>query len=402
MQLALDLRRRAEECGYHCAGQSVPLHACEPIADPAPNGERAPHAAPAAVVPRGAPMRQWGMAATPACRWTPWSATCANRFLAPPRAVVLRDGAAVERPTSEVAVGDRLLIRPGARVPVDAVVGEGESEIDESTVTGESISVSKSPGSQLIGATIDRNGTLRASATRVGADTALAQIVKLVQEAQNSKAPGQRLAGRAAFWLVLVALVGGTMMLLVWLGAGAGSETAILFAITVVVITCPDALGLATPTAIITGLGARRGILFKSAIALEISVRIQAAVMDKTGTVTKGEPEVTDVVAAGMPEAELLMLETAAERESEHPAGSVGRAAGQSRRAGPRSSEQRWSARLAKVPVPTLRASPGADGNLRIGDRVGSGSHGPELRIVDGLGRLYDVRDGVRSRPEGS
>src|SRR5215467_5632006 len=226
--------------------------------------------------------------------------------LAPPQAVVLRDGETLEVPTSAVAVGDLLLIRPGARVPVDAVVEEGESEVDESTVTGESMPVAKAAGSELIGATINRNGTLRARATKVGADTALAQIVKLVQEAQNSKAPGQRLADRAAFWLVLVALVGGTATLLVWLGVGAGFDAAILFAITVVVITCPDALGLATPTAIMvgTGLGAKRGILFKSAIALETSARIQVVVMDKTGTLTKGEPEVTDVVAAAMPEAE--------------------------------------------------------------------------------------------------
>ncbi len=241
--------------------------------------------------------------------------------LAPPRAVVLRDGEPSEVATSEVAVGDLLLVRPGARVPVDAVVEEGESEVDESMVTGESMPVSKVPGSQLIGATINRNGTLRVRAVKVGADTALAQIVKMVQEAQNSKASGQRLADRAAFWLVLVALVAVAATLLVWLAAGAGFETAILFAITVVVITCPDALGLATPTAIMvgTGLGARRGILFKNAMALEASARIQVVVMDKTGTLTKGEPEVTDVVSNGLPEVELLRLAAAVERESEHP-----------------------------------------------------------------------------------
>jgi len=253
--------------------------------------------------------------------------------LAPPQAVVLRDGETVEVPTSAVAVGDLLLIRPGARVPVDAVVEEGESEVDESTVTGESMPVAKAAGSELIGATINRNGTLRARATKVGADTALAQIVKLVQEAQNSKAPGQRLADRAAFWLVLVALVGGTVTLLAWLAAGAGFDTAILFAITVVVITCPDALGLATPTAIMvgTGLGAKRGILFKSAMALETTARIQTVVMDKTGTLTQGEPEVTDVAAAGMSDAELLSLASAVEHESEHPLAQavVRRASGQ-------------------------------------------------------------------------
>ena len=158
-------------------------------------------------------------------------------------------------------------------------------------------------------------------ATKVGADTALAQIVALVQAAQNSKAPGQRLADRAAFWLVLVALIGGGLTFAAWLATGASAETALLFAITVVVITCPDALGLATPTAIMvgTGLGAQRGVLFKNATALETSAQIDTVVMDKTGTLTKGEPEVTDVVVDGITEAALLPLVAAVERESEHP-----------------------------------------------------------------------------------
>jgi Cu2+-exporting ATPase len=241
--------------------------------------------------------------------------------LAPPKATVLRNGDEVELPTSEVQVGDLLLIRPGSRVPVDAVVEEGKSEVHESMITGESLPVPKTSGSELIGGSINKNGTLRARAIRVGSDTALAQIVKLVQEAQNSKAPGQRLADRAAFWLVLVALVGGTVTLVAWLIAGDGLNQAILFAISVVVITCPDALGLATPTAIMvgTGLGAKRGILFKNAVALETSARIQLVVMDKTGTLTRGEPEVTDVVTDGVTEEELLRLAAAIERESEHP-----------------------------------------------------------------------------------
>ncbi len=242
--------------------------------------------------------------------------------LAPPKALVIRDGEPVEVPTAEVVVGDVLLVRPGAKIAVDGVVSDGDSEVDESMVTGESLPVHKQAGSQVVGATINKNGTLRVRATKVGADTALAQIVRLVQEAQNSKAPGQRLADRAAFWLVLVALVGGGLTLVVWLLAGRPLSTAILFAITVVVITCPDALGLATPTAIMvgTGLGAKRGILFKHAMALETSARIQAVVMDKTGTLTKGEPEVTDLVTAdGIGQAELQRLAAAVERESEHP-----------------------------------------------------------------------------------
>jgi P-type Cu2+ transporter len=241
--------------------------------------------------------------------------------LAPPRAVVLRDGQPIDVPTAEVVVGDLLLVRPGAKIPVDGAVEDGESEVDESMVTGESLPVHKAPGEAAIGASVNTTGTLRVRATRVGSDTALAQIVQMVQEAQNSKAPGQRLADRAAFWLVLVALLGGGLTLAVWLVVGASFATAMLFAITVVVITCPDALGLATPTAIMvgTGLGARRGVLFKNATALEASARIDTAVMDKTGTLTKGEPEVTDVVVEGMELDEVLALAAAVERESEHP-----------------------------------------------------------------------------------
>ncbi|WP_040815433.1 heavy metal translocating P-type ATPase [Nocardia concava] len=242
--------------------------------------------------------------------------------LAPPRAVVIRDGREVEIPTADVQVGDLLLVRPGAKIAVDGTVEDGASEVDESMVTGESLPVHKEAGSAVIGATLNKNGTLRVRATKVGADTALAQIVNLVQQAQNSKAPGQKLADRAAFWLVLVALFGGALTLVVWLLAGVGFAKAMLFAITVVVITCPDALGLATPTAIMvgTGLGAKRGVLFKNALALESSARIQTVVMDKTGTLTKGEPEVTEIVTGStLSEADLLPLLAAVERESEHP-----------------------------------------------------------------------------------
>src|SRR2546428_1635013 len=192
-------------------------------------------------------------------------------------ALVIRNGDPVEIPTAEVTVGDLLLIRPGARIPVDAGIEEGESEADESMVTGESLPVSKKPGSDLIGASINKNGTLRARAVRVGADTALAQIVKLVQEAQNSKAPAQALADRAAFWLVLVALIGGALTFTGWLLVGRSVPVATLFAITVVAITCPDALGLATPTSIMVGTspGPKRGILFKNAMALESAARLQ-------------------------------------------------------------------------------------------------------------------------------
>ncbi len=242
--------------------------------------------------------------------------------LAPPMALVVRDGEPVEIPTADVQVGDLLLVRPGAKVAVDGIVEDGESDLDESMVTGESLPVHKATGDEVIGATLNTTGTLRVRATKVGVDTALAQIVKLVQEAQNSKAPGQRLADRAAFWLVFVALIGGAVTFLVWsVLVGRSASDAMLFAITVVVITCPDALGLATPTAIMvgTGLGAGRGVLFKNAMALETVARIDTVVMDKTGTLTKGEPEVTDIVTDGIDETELLALAAAVERESEHP-----------------------------------------------------------------------------------
>ena len=239
--------------------------------------------------------------------------------LAPPRATVLRDGVEVDIPTSEVLVGDLVLVRPGAKVPVDGTVREGQSEVDESMVTGESLPVTKNPGSPVIGASINTTGTLRVEATKVGSNSALAQIVALVQQAQNSKAPGQRLADRAAFWLVLVAILGGLATFAVWALTGHSAQTALLFAITVVVITCPDALGLATPTAIMvgTGLGAKRGVLFKNAAALETAARIDTVVMDKTGTLTRGEPEVTQVVPVG-PDPRLDLV-AAVERESEHP-----------------------------------------------------------------------------------
>jgi Cu2+-exporting ATPase len=243
--------------------------------------------------------------------------------LAPPKAVVLRDGEPVEVSTAEVQLGDLLLIRPGAKIPVDAEVIEGDSEVDESTVTGESLPVHKRSGDKLVGATINKNGTLRARATAIGSDTALAQIVQLVQEAQNSKAPAQRLADRAAFWLVLVALGAGTATFGIWAGlVGRDVTGSLLFAISVVVITCPDALGLATPTAIMvgTGLGAKRGILFKHAIALEQATILDTVVFDKTGTLTRGHPEVVDIdTADGVDENDVLRLVAAAEGDSEHP-----------------------------------------------------------------------------------
>jgi P-type Cu2+ transporter len=294
--------------------------------------------------------------------------------LAPPMAVVIRDGEPIELPTAEVEVGDLLLVRPGAKVPVDAEVVEGESEVDESTVTGESLPVHKSPGDRLVGATINTHGTLRARATAVGSDTALAQIVELVQEAQNSKAPGQRLADRAAFWLVLVALLGGALTFGVWyFVVGRDVQDALLFAITVVVITCPDALGLATPTAIMvgTGLGAKRGILFKHAMGLEQAATLDTVVLDKTGTLTRGEPEVVALATAdGVSEDELLRLVAAAEAESEHPLAQAIVKAARERGLDPPRAES-FEAVPGHGAIATVAGTRLAIGNQRLLDREG-------------------------------
>ena len=248
--------------------------------------------------------------------------------LAPPKATVIRNGEPVEVPTAEVVLDDIVLIRPGDKVPVDGIVLEGASAVDESMITGESVPVEKTVGSNVIGATINKTGTFRFRATKVGADTALAQIVKLVQLAQNSKAPAQRLADRAAQWLVAAAVVFGLLTFAgwYWLG-GATFVFALTLAITVVIIACPDALGLATPTAIMvgTGLGALNGILFKNATALEQASKVGAVIFDKTGTLTVGQPRVVDVVASStrVSEAELLRLAASAEALSEHPLASA-------------------------------------------------------------------------------
>ncbi|MEW5888187.1 MAG: heavy metal translocating P-type ATPase [Pseudomonadota bacterium] len=243
--------------------------------------------------------------------------------LAPPMANVVRDGREVQIPTAEVLKGDIVVVRPGDRVPVDGVVIEGESQVDESMLTGESMPVKKGAGSQVAGATINKSGSFRYRATRVGAETALAQIVRLVQEAQNSKAPAQLLADKASQWLVVIALVIGVATFVVWYwGMGQTLLFALTLTITVFVIACPDALGLATPMAVMigTGRGARRGILIKNAQALEEATKLQVVIFDKTGTLTLGKPEVVDVAAApGRTPDEVLALAAAMEGHSEHP-----------------------------------------------------------------------------------
>ena len=216
-------------------------------------------------------------------------------------ATVLRDGREVEIPTAEILVGETVVIRPGNKISVDGTVTEGGSQVDESMLTGESVPVSKKPGDTVIGGTINKSGTFRYTATKVGADTALAQIVKLVQEAQNSKAPAQLLADRAAQWLVLIGIVIGLLTFTVWFWwIGQPLLFAMTLMITIFIIACPDALVLATPMAVMVGtdLGAVNGILFKNAAALEDATKLDVIVFDKTGTLTVGQPEVVDVLAA--------------------------------------------------------------------------------------------------------
>ena len=243
--------------------------------------------------------------------------------LAPPMATVVRGGTETQVPTSEVLAGETVVIKPGDKIPVDGEIMEGSSQVDESMLTGESMPVKKIVGNPVIGATINKSGSFRYKATRVGADTALAQIVKLVQEAQNSKAPGQLLADRASQWLVLAAIGIGLLTFGAWFWVlGQPLLFALTLTITVFVIACPDALGLATPMAIMvgTGLGAVNGILFKNAAALENATKLTVIVFDKTGTLTLGQPDVVEMVTApGVSEAQLLAIAAAVEKFSEHP-----------------------------------------------------------------------------------
>jgi len=251
------------------------------------------------------------------------SAIKALMNLTPAMASVVRNGAESEVPTAEVLAGEMVVIRPGGKIPVDGIVETGESLVDESMLTGESMPVEKKPGAMVIGATINKSGSFRYKATKVGADSALAQIVKLVQEAQNSKAPAQLLADRAAQWLVIAAIVVGLVTFAVWFWwIGQPLLFAVTLTITVFVIACPDALGLATPMAVMvgTGLGATNGILFKNASALEDATKLNVIVFDKTGTLTIGQPEVVEIVPAdGVTEDMLLTAAAAVEQGSQHP-----------------------------------------------------------------------------------
>ncbi len=254
---------------------------------------------------------------------------------------VERDGAEVDIPTDQVMVGNVVIVRPGEKIPMDGLVISGRSAVDESLLTGESLPVDKKPGDEVIGATLNKQGLLKIEATKVGRETALAQIIRLVEEAQGSKAPIQALADKVSAIFVPFVLGVAFVTFVIWWASGAGFTAAMVRMVAVLVIACPCALGLATPTAIVVGMGkgASQGILFKNSAALEKAHALQAIVLDKTGTITKGEPAVTDVIVNGQwpltggrrpetdqskienPKSKILQLAASAERGSEHPLG---------------------------------------------------------------------------------
>jgi len=245
---------------------------------------------------------------------------------------IIRDGAEMDVPIDEVKVGDVVLVRPGEKLPVDGVVVEGRSSVDESMLTGESLPVEKGPGATVIGATLNKLGLIKFEATRIGKETALAQIIRLVEEAQGSKAPIQKLVDQVSNIFVPAVIAIALLTFLGWLLFGpplainaevSNFTRALIVMVAVLVIACPCAMGLATPTAVMvgTGKGAEMGVLIKSSEALERAGHVQMVVMDKTGTITRGQPAVTDIVTSGMDENELLRLAAAVEKGSEHPLG---------------------------------------------------------------------------------
>ncbi len=238
---------------------------------------------------------------------------------------IVRNGKEMEVPIAEVLVGDSILVRPGEKIPVDGEVIEGSSTVDEAMVTGESVPVKKQPGDEVIGATINKTGSFKFLATRVGKDTFLAQIVKLVQQAQGSKAPIQRLADQVTGWFVPAVMAAAIATFIIWFNIMGNLTLALITTVGVLIIACPCALGLATPTSIMvgTGKGAENGILIKGAESLELAHKLQTIILDKTGTLTQGKPTVTDFVTvngtANANEMKLLRLAASVEHHSEHP-----------------------------------------------------------------------------------
>lgn len=243
--------------------------------------------------------------------------------LKPKTALVFRNGKETEISIDEVAVGDVVIVKPGEKIPVDGTIVDGSSYVDESMLTGESMPVLKKKGDKVIGATINKTGSFKFKAVKVGKDTVLAQIIKMVEEAQSSKAPIQKLADQISAYFVPAVVGIALVSFAIWYFLGYGFAFALTILIAVIIIACPCALGLATPTAIMvgTGLGAQHGILFKSAESLQKARNIDAIVFDKTGTITKGKPEVTDTVEVGAKKKDILFYAAITEKRSEHPLG---------------------------------------------------------------------------------
>ncbi len=242
--------------------------------------------------------------------------------LAPKTAVILENDKETEVPIEQVKVGDIFIVRPGANIPVDGVVIEGGGAVNEAALTGESIPVDKNAGDKVSAATINNSGYLKCRATRIGEDTTLSQIIKMVSDAAATKAPIAKVADRVSGVFVPVVITIAVIVTIIWLIAGYGTGFALARGISVLVISCPCALGLATPVAIMVGngVGARHGILFKTAVSLEEAGKVSVAALDKTGTITKGEPKVTDIITAeGVERGELLSLAYSLEKNSEHP-----------------------------------------------------------------------------------
>lgn len=240
--------------------------------------------------------------------------------LAPKTASVLREGREIELSLEEIIVGDTIIIRPGGSIPVDGLIIEGDSSIDQSSITGESIPVEKTVGDNVVSGTINKNGYLKIKATKVGDNTTLSQIIKLVEEAGNSKAPIAKIADKVSGVFVPIVIIISVLAVIIWLLAGQTFEFALTMGIAVLVISCPCALGLATPVAIMvgTGKGAENGILIKSAESLELLHLVDTVVLDKTGTITEGKPKVTDIITT-IDEKELLKIAGSLEKNSEHP-----------------------------------------------------------------------------------
>ena len=243
--------------------------------------------------------------------------------LAPKTATIVRDGKELGIPIDEVIVGDIIIVKPGEKLPVDGEVIEGATAIDEAMLTGESIPVEKTVGSKVIGASINKTGFIKYKATKVGKDTALSQIIKLVEDAQGSKAPIAKMADIIASYFVPIVIGLAILASIGWIIAGENGVFALTIFISVLVIACPCALGLATPTAIMvgTGKGAEYGVLIKGGEALEITHKIDTIVFDKTGTITEGKPVVTDIITSTILEDELLSIAASSEKGSEHPLG---------------------------------------------------------------------------------